>query len=107
MAPRHESAFAHVREERQRARVDISLFRSLVDHEHYCSNFHQRKAIAGRDINFSSLEGSRLEALFFDMGWLRLIIVKPMKKSIFLKNGKTVICRYSTSGKSENFLNLG
>ena len=28
------------------------------------------------------------------------------KKSIFLKNGKTVICRYNTGGKSENFLNL-
>ena len=28
------------------------------------------------------------------------------KKSIFLKNGKTVICRYNTGGKSENFLDL-
>ena len=33
--------------------------------------------------------------------------VKPEKNSIFLKNGKTVIYRYSTGGKSRNSLDLG
>ena len=33
--------------------------------------------------------------------------VKPKKKSIFLKKGKTVICRYSTSEKFGNSLNIG
>ena len=32
--------------------------------------------------------------------------VKLGKNSIFLKNGKMVICRYSTSGKSGNSLDL-
>ena len=53
----------------------MSLFGSSVDHERYCSDFRQRKVIAGRDIDFSSLEGSRLEALFFDMGWLPLVML--------------------------------
>ena len=33
--------------------------------------------------------------------------VKPGKNSIFLKKGKTVICRYSTGEKSGNFINIG
>ena len=32
---------------------------------------------------------------------------KTWKNSIILKNGKTVICRYRTGGKSRNFLDLG
>ena len=32
--------------------------------------------------------------------------VKPEKNSIFLKNGKTVICFYSTGKKYGNFLDL-
>ena len=73
MVPEIEIDPAHVREGRQRVRVDLSLFRSPVDHERYCSDFCQRKVIEGRDIDFSSLEGSRLEALFFDMGWLPFV----------------------------------
>ena len=90
MAPRHESAStrargkrpmvletetkpAHVLEGRQTARVDMSLFGSPIDHERYCSDFRQRKVIAGQDIDFSSLEGSGLEALFSDMGWLPFV----------------------------------
>ena len=33
--------------------------------------------------------------------------VKPEKNSIFQKNGKTVICCYSTGGKFGNSLDLG
>ena len=73
MVPETETDPAHVRKGRQTARVDMSLFGSLVDHERYCSGFHQRKVIAGRDIDFSSLEGSCLEALFSDMGWLPFV----------------------------------
>ena len=32
---------------------------------------------------------------------------KSRKNLIFLKEGKTVICRYSTSGKSGNSLDVG
>ena len=32
--------------------------------------------------------------------------VKPEKNSIFLKKGKTIICRYITGGKSGNFLDM-
>ena len=34
------------------------------------------------------------------------LTVKPGKNSIFLKNGKTVICRYIIGGKSRKFLDL-
>ena len=63
-----EIDLAHVRKECQRVRVDMSIFGSPIDHERYSSDFCQRKVIAGRDIDFSSLEGSRLEALFSTMG---------------------------------------
>ena len=63
MAPKHESAsaqargkrpmvsetetdLAHMRVGPHRARVDMSLFGSPVDHERYCSDFRQRKVIA-------------------------------------------------------------
>ena len=95
MAPRHESAstrargkrpmvretktdLAYVHEGRQRARVDMSLFGSLVDHERYCSNFRQRKVIGGQDIDFSSLEGSHIEALFSNMGWLPFVTLHEL-----------------------------
>ena len=88
--PRHESASArsrgkhpmvvetetnpaHVREGFHRARVYMSLFGSPIDHELYCLDFRQWKVIASRDIDFSSLKGSCLEALFFDIGWLPLV----------------------------------
>ena len=73
MVPNTETDPAHVHEERRRARVDMSLFGSLVDHESYYSDFCQWKVIAGQDIDFSSLEGSRLKALFFDKRWLPLV----------------------------------
>ena len=38
---------------------------------------------------------------------LELDPVKLGKNSIFLKNGKTVICCYRIGGKSGNFLDLG
>ena len=63
---------AHAREERQKAQADMSLFGSLAEHERYCSDFRQKKVIAGRDVNFS-LEGSRLETLFSKLGWLPLV----------------------------------
>ena len=48
---------------------------------------------------------------FVSLAPLRLfhgfIHVKFGKNSIFMKNSKTVICRYSTGGKFGNFLDLG
>ena len=38
---------------------------------------------------------------------LYVVCVKSEKNSIFMKNGKTVICCYSTSEKSQHFLDLG
>ena len=70
----------------------MSLFGSPVEHERYCLDFRQRKVIAGRDINFSSLEGSRLEALFSDMGWLPLVtlhdLVYPILVQVFLARAR-------------------
>ena len=65
--PEIETDFSYVRKGCQRTRVDMSLFGSPVDHE--------RKVITGQDIDFSSLEGSRLEALFSDVGWLPLVML--------------------------------
>ena len=83
---------AHVREGCQRARVDMSLFGSPVAHERYCLDFHQQKVIASRDIDFSSLEGSRLKAIFSDMGWLPLVTlhepVYPTIVQVFFSQSK-------------------
>ena len=124
MAPRHESASAqaqgkcpmvpeiatdpaHVREGCQRARVDMSLFRSPVDHECYCSDFHQQKVIEGRDIDFSSLEGSRLEALFSDMGWLQLMMlhepVYPTLVQVFFAQAHILGYRISSTLRGVEF----
>ena len=84
--PRHESAARHARgkrpiepepsHEREEARTNISLFGSPAEHECYCSNFRKRKVIADRDIEFTLLEGSCLEALSSGMGWLPLVTLR-------------------------------
>ena len=56
--PESEAEPAHEREGRHKARTDMSLFVSLVEHERYCSDFRQWKVIVGCNIDFSSLEGS-------------------------------------------------
>ena len=57
----------------------MSLFESLVEHESYCSDFRQQKVITGRNVDISPLEGSRIETLFFEMGWLLLVSLhEPM-----------------------------
>ena len=85
----------------------MSLFRSPVDHERYYLDFHQRKVIADRDIDFSSLEGSHLEALFSDMGWLPLVtlyeLVYPILVHVFFARVRISGSRISSTLQGVEF----
>ena len=52
------------------------------------------------------MSGSHQGPFIYHASRLHVVPVKPGKNSIFLKNGKMVICRYSTGGKSGNSLDL-
>ena len=62
MDPLTETQLAHVREGRQKARVDMDMFGSPAENERYCLDFRQRKFIARRDTLHSRGPALRLSS---------------------------------------------
>ena len=85
----------------------MSLFGLPVNHERYCLDFRQQKVIASRDIDFSLLEGSRLEALFSDMGWLSLVTlhepVYPTLVQVFFARARILSLRIPSTLRGVEF----